>query len=309
MSGDRPLVVVLGAAGFVGAAVTAELVSRPARLRLVVHERPLRLPPSTTGIEVRTADLTRAHDVRQAIAGADAVIHVAAQIGGQASWRVPGRASERLAAGLIGTVADAVRDPLVFVLASTAQLSAGQHAGAYAGHKAAAEACLSEATANGSLRGITVRLPTVYGRSPLTGSAGRGVFAAMARKAVAGEPITMWHDGSVRRDLLHVTDVGRAFAAALDHADRLSGGCWTVGTGTSSRLGDVFRHLAGLVAARTGAPAVPVVSVPAPDWADAGDFADAHVDPVPFASATGWAAGVALEPGLVTVVDAVLAGG
>ncbi|MET7468280.1 NAD-dependent epimerase/dehydratase family protein [Micromonospora sp. NPDC005257] len=302
---------MLGAAGFVGAAVSAALASRSARLRLVIHEQRLPLPPSATHVEFHAADLTRADEVREAVAGADAVIHVAAQIGGQAAWRVPGSSSERLGADLVDTVADALRTPLapppIFILASTTQLNSAHRANEYVRHKAAAEACLRESTERGWIRGITLRLPTVYGQSPLSGSAGRGVIAALARKAVAGEPITMWHDGSVRRDLLHVTDVGLAFVAALDHADLLSGGCWTIGTGTNSPLGDVLRRLARRVAARTGTPAVSVVSVPAPEWADAGDFDDARVDPAAFAAATGWASDIGLERGLESVVDAVLA--
>ncbi|MGW3659657.1 NAD-dependent epimerase/dehydratase family protein [Streptomyces sp. NPDC005151] len=43
------------------------------------------------------------------------------------------------------------------------------------------------------------------------------------RRAVAGEPVTMRYDGTVRRDLLHVDDVARAHSATLDRMDEPAG--------------------------------------------------------------------------------------
>ncbi len=72
----------------------------------------------------------------------------------------------------------------------------------YGRQKPAAENVLKDATAEGVLRGVSLRLPTVYGHGPESTTDDRGVVSAMARRAMAGEQLTMWHDGSVRRDLL-----------------------------------------------------------------------------------------------------------
>ncbi|MFB7507874.1 NAD-dependent epimerase/dehydratase family protein [Streptomyces broussonetiae] len=299
----RPLVAVLGASGFLGAAVTAELTRLPVRLRLVSRER--RLPVPTA--EVRLADLTAPQAVREALDGADAVIHLAAHLSDERSWRAPGSESEQLSTGLLDTLVRSVRGrPPIVVFASTVQASAppGLPRNDYVRQKIAAEELLAEATRDGAVRGIALRPATIYGRTPLTGSTGRGVVAAMARKAFADEPITMWHDGTVERDLVHVTDTARAFVAAMQAPEALSGGQWLVGTGRPARLGEVFRTLADLVAARTGRPPVPVVTVPPPDWADATDFGDVNADPSPFAAATGWRPLVRLTDGLSGVLDA-----
>ncbi|WP_305788107.1 NAD-dependent epimerase/dehydratase family protein [Symbioplanes lichenis] len=306
----RPLVVVLGASGFLGAAVTAELAALPVRLRLVSRARKLELPAATA--EVRLADLTAPGAVRDAVAGADAVIHLAAHFSDERSWREPGGDSARLGTGLLDTLAGAVRGrPPIVVFASTVQAAAppGSPLNDYVREKIAAERLLAEATRAGAVRGIALRPATIYGRTPLTGSVGRGVVAAMARKAVAAEPITMWHDGTVVRDLVHVTDAARAFVAALHAPAALSGGRWLVGTGRPARLGEVFRTLAGLVAVRTGRPPVPVVTVPPPDWADATDFGDVRLDVSPFTGAAGWRPRVRLADGLADVVDALTPAG
>ncbi|MDQ0585660.1 dTDP-4-keto-6-deoxy-L-hexose 4-reductase [Streptomyces rishiriensis] len=302
---NRPLVTVLGASGFLGAAVTAELIDLPVRLRLVSHERRLPLPASSA--EVHLADLTDPRAVRDAVDGADTIIHLAAQLPDERSWRDPGSDSARLSTGLLDTLVRSVRGrPPIVVFASTVQASApaGLPLNDYVREKIAAEQLLGEATRNGAVRGIVLRPATVYGRTPITGATGRGVVAAMARRAFADEPITMWHDGTVERDLVHVTDAARAFVAATRAPEALSGGRWPVGTGRPARLGEVFRTLAELVAARTGRPAVPVVTVPPPDWADATDFGNVHVDPSSFAAAAGWQPLVRLHDGLAGVADA-----
>ncbi|WP_411100473.1 NAD-dependent epimerase/dehydratase family protein [Streptomyces sp. x-45] len=304
-SRNRPLVAVLGASGFLGAAVTAELVDAPVRLRLVSRERKLPLPASSA--ETHLADLTDPRAVRDAVAGADAVIHLAAHLPDGRSWRAPGSDSERLGTGLLDTLIRSVRGkPPIVVFASTIQAAVPEGAplNDYVREKIAAENVLREATRNGAVRGIVLRPATVYGSTPLTGATGRGVIAAMARKAFADEPITMWHDGTVERDLVHVTDAARAFVAAMRAPEALCGASWPVGSGRSARLGEVFGTLAELVAARTGRPPVPVVTVAPPDWADTTDFGNVRTDPSSFSAATGWQPRVRLHDGLAGVADA-----
>ncbi|RCV52884.1 NAD-dependent epimerase/dehydratase family protein [Marinitenerispora sediminis] len=323
-TGHRPLVAVLGASGFVGSAVTRELARRPIRLRTVAR-RPVGPLPAGAAAEHEplVADLTGPGALAAAVAGADAVIHLVAHISGQASWRVADgdAAAERVNAGLARDLVAAVRaerpqGPPPTVLFAGTTMQAGVPAAeridgterdapttAYPRHKLAAERALMDATAQGVLRAVSLRLPTVFGHVP--GAADRGVVSAMIRRALAGEPLTMWHDGSVRRDLLHVEDAARAFAAALDHAEPLAGRHWLVGTGSGTRLRDVFREVSGAVAELTGRPAVPLVSVPPPPHADANDFHGVVVDSSMFRGITGWRPRVPLRDGLLRAAAAI----
>lgn len=292
-----PLVVVLGGGGYVGSAVVNELARLPVRLRVVSRRGRFPLP----GAEFRLTDLSEKGAVGRVAEDADVVVHLAAHIGGEKSWRSADSAAERINVGLMRDLVDSV--PVV-VFASTLQAEylRGNSAGDYVTQKIAAEEILFR----GLSRGIALRLPTVYGCSPLSGSTGRGVISAMARKAVAGEPITMWHDGSVERDLLHVTDAAQAFIAALNHADQLAGRPWAIGTGRPHRLGEVFSALSGIVAGRTGKAPVPVITVPPPDYAESHDLESAAVDCTAFPAVTGWRPRVCLHDGLTSVARALV---
>nr|WP_155074034.1 NAD-dependent epimerase/dehydratase family protein [Streptomyces taklimakanensis] len=296
------MVTVLGAAGFIGSAVTALLARRPVRLRAVVR-RPVAVPgPGPAELEVRPADVTDRAALADAVAGSDAVIHLLAHRAPSGSWRVPegDRTAERVNVTVMRDLVDilgAARGdgpPPVVVFAGTvgtdggAASDASAPANAYQRQKLAAEELLHTASARGALCGTTLRLPTVFGPPTAPGREDRGVVTAMARRALAGEPLPLWHDGSVRRDLLYVRDAARAFVAALDHAPELAGRAWTVGTGHGVPVGELFRTIAALVGARTGRPPVPVVTVDPPDSAVGADLRGVTADPSAFRAATGW---------------------
>lgn len=313
---NRPLITVLGASGFIGSSVLAALARRPVRLRAVARRPavPSGHGRTTADIETRTADLTRPGLLAEAVAGSDAVIHLVAHIDGAGTWRAADgdRTAERLNAGLVHELADALRPtratgrpPSVVVFASTA--TASEDTGpttAYERQKLAAEQALADATAAGVLHGVSLRLSTVFGAAATPAAADRGVVSAMIRRALDGVPITMWHDGTVRRDLLYVQDAATAFTAALDHAPALAGRHWLVGSGRSTPLGDVFHAVAATVANRTGRPPVPVHQVEPPAVASAADFRNVFVDHTPFRSVTGWAPRVSLHEGLDRTVTA-----
>lgn len=316
-STTRPLVVVLGASGFVGTAVTRELVERPIRLRLVAR-RDIAVPAGGLAeVEACSRDLTAPGELAAAVADADVVIHLVAHIKGASTWRVTedDAAAERVNLGLMHDLLAAFRaarrrQPPPVVVFAGAMSQVGKQSGGlvdgseqdepateYDRQKLAAELALRAATAEGLVRGITLRLATVYGQGAGPCALERGVVAAMMRRAFAGQPLTMWHDGTVARDLVCVDDVARAFVAAVDHADALAGRHWLIGTGQSTLVGDLFSTIAEVVSAHTGLPPVPVVQV-RPENAEAGDLLDFVVGSSAFADLTGWSPRVSLREAL-----------
>ncbi|WP_307832118.1 NAD-dependent epimerase/dehydratase [Prauserella cavernicola] len=301
-----PLITVLGASGMLGTALTRELATQPVRLRLV-GRRPSTPPPDCRAeIEVREADLTTGEHLADAVADADSVVHLVAHIAGPGTWRVADgdRVAERVNVGLVHDVIEAIRaqrrsrPPVVAFAGSVSQ--AGHSAASadgtgpdlpltgYDRHKLEAEQALESATREGLVRGITLRLATLFSQGSDPIALDSGVVAVMMRRAFAGKPLTMWHDGTVKRDMLCVDDAARAFVAALEHPDRLAGEHWTIGTGQATSIFDLFSTIAKVVSSHTKLPPVPVLSVPPAEHSLATDLVDFVATPARFEQACGW---------------------
>ncbi|MEV6236653.1 NAD-dependent epimerase/dehydratase [Lentzea sp. NPDC051838] len=309
---STPVVTVLGASGFVGSAVTRVLSKLAIRLR-VVSRSPITPPVGRAETSVVTADLTDQTALAEAVAGSDAVLYLLLGDGG---WRAAESdpAAERVNVGVMRDLVDVLRPrdgapPLVLYAGAASQVGVpprepldgtepDRPETVYDQQKLLAEEILLKATAQGRVRGISLRLPTVYG------STGHGVVSAMARRALGDEPITMWHDGTVRRDLVHVDDIATAFLAALTHPDSLVGGHWLVGAGRGDELGDVFQLVAQAVSERVGRKPVAVTSVPPPEHAPVTDFRSVTIDSSTFRAATGWYPRIPLSEGVRRTVAA-----
>jgi len=314
---DGPDVVVLGASGYIGSAVLATVAARPGWIRAIAR-RPAAVPiAARADIEVRTADLTDRAALAEAVRGARAVVHLVADInhGTGRSWRVTDDGSgERLNLGPVRDLVDVLSGragPPATVVLTGSTTQVGPHdrlridgtepdrpETAYDRQKLAAERLLLAAHRRGELRAVPLRLPTVFGASDAGGPFGAGVVAAMIGRALTGRPLTMWHDGSVVRDLLHVDDVAAAVGAVLARPEAVCGRPWLLGTGTGVPLRDVFVRIAALAAEVTGTLAVPVTAIEPPGHATPEDFRGVEVEAGAFRVATGWRPRIALDEGL-----------
>ncbi|MFD3682138.1 NAD-dependent epimerase/dehydratase family protein [Streptomyces sp. NPDC058613] len=318
----EPLVVVLGASGFLGSAVVEALAGLPVRVRAVSRREAAVPAGGAARTEVLRADLTAPGELARAVAGADAVLPLAALIRGASGWRISedDTAAERVHVGMVRELVDVLgarpggRCPAVVFPGSNTQVGRGAPAridgteddrpeGVYDRQKHEAERLLKEATAAGSLRAVSLRLPPLFG-APAATADDRGVVSTMIRRALAGEPLTMWHDGTIRRDVLCVQDAAQAFVAALAHCDVLAGRHYPLGTGRAVPLGELFLAVARAVARHTGTDPVRVVSVPPPAHADVSDFRSLEVDPSAFTAATGWRSRTPLDEALERTVGA-----
>ncbi len=310
----RP-VTVLGASGFLGCAVTAALATRPIRLR-VVARRPAPVPDDARAeVEIRTADLSDPHQLSDAVADSAAVLNLLKHSG---DWRSADTdpAAERVNVATMSALTAAFAahppaagpPPLCLFAGTVSQVGLppdrpmdgtepDHPRTAYDRQKLTAEQTLKTATAAGVVRGISLRLPTVYGHAP-AGAPDVGVVATMTRRALAGQPLTIWNDGAVKRELIHLQDVVEAFLAALDRPHPLIGRHWLIGTGDARELADIFATIARSVAAHTGQPPVPVVSTTPPSHAAATDFRSVMIDPLPYRTAAGWSARIPLHEGI-----------
>ncbi len=291
-------VTVLGAGGFLGSAVAAALSTRDIELRLVAR-RPVPPPAGAVARVVNhLVDVTDAEALAPVLAGSDVVVHLVKHSG---DWRAADTdpATEVVNVGVMRTVVDAFAGapapPLVVWTGSIGQAD-DPHNG-YDQQKLAAERILLAGHASGVVRGISLRLATIFGQRP-GGPPDVGVVVSMARRALAGDALTVWGDGSVKRDLLYVDDLVAAILAAIDNPARLVGRHWVLGSGEVWSLLDIFSTVAGAVSVHTGRPPVPVESVTPPGHASIADARDVLIDPGPFRRASGWAVTVPPAEGI-----------
>ncbi|MBE1579749.1 NAD-dependent epimerase/dehydratase family protein [Amycolatopsis roodepoortensis] len=307
-------ITVLGASGFVGSAVTRALARQPIRLR-AVSRRKLTPPDGQAETTVVAADLTDRAALAEAVAGSDAIVYLLLADGG---WRVAEtEEAERVNLGVMRDLVDVVSgNPLVVYGGAASQVGVpprepidgsepDEPGTPYDQQKLAAEQVLKKATADGRVRGISLRLPTVFGETLTEGAnSDRGVVSAMARRALDGHDLTIWGDGTVRRDLVHIEDIAAAFTAALAAPDALVGGHWLLGAGRGDQLADVFRLVAKEMAGHTGRDPVDVVCVEPPSHAPSTDLRSVTIDSTPFRAVTGWRPEISLPEGVRRTVAA-----
>ena len=139
-------------------------------------------------------------------------------------------------------------------------------------------------------RHVVLRFANVYGPRQSAALEG-GVVAIFLERLAAGEPTTIFGDGTITRDFVHVDDVVRALLLAGDH----SGGVFNVGTGTETTVAELHALCE---------QAVGVDAPPSFGPARAGDARRSVLDPSHAAAELGFTAAVALAPGIAATHDA-----
>ena len=93
------------------------------------------------------------------------------------------------------------------------------------------------------MEGVCLRLFNVYGPGQALSNPYTGVLAIFAARLLNGQRPMIFEDGEQRRDFVHVSDVARAFADALDHP-HAAGETFNIGSGRDRTVTEVARELA-----------------------------------------------------------------
>ncbi len=88
-----------------------------------------------------------------------------------------------------------------------------------------------------------LRLFNVYGPGQALSNPYTGVLAIFAARLMNGQAPMIFEDGEQRRDFVHVSDVARAFAEALEHP-AAPGGTFNIGSGNDRSVKEVSEALA-----------------------------------------------------------------
>ncbi len=271
-------ILLTGAAGFIGSHLAERLCGRGDRVTgfdnfdpfypRAVKERNLAGLRGHAGFNLVEGDLTDPHDVDQAFAvagGVDTVVHLAALAGVRPSIANPGRTWNVNVTGtlhLLRACEDRGVERVVFASSSSVygrdsrlpfseSDACGSPMSPYAASKRAGELL---AFTHHHLRGAAVtclRLFTVYGPRQRPDLA----IHAFTRAIAAGQPITLFGDGSTSRDYTFVDDILDGVVAAIDQQARGEKGRFRVYNLGGERP-TTLKQLVDQLAAALGAPPV-----------------------------------------------------
>ena len=335
MSG-RP-VVITGGAGFLGANIADRLLGQEVPVVIVDNlsragvELNLRWLEERHGGRLVTPlveDIRDAETVEDAVRGAHAVLHLAAQVAVTTSLEDPVTDFEINARGTLN-ILEALRwqdDPPPLLFASTNKVygkllgpdalvrgrtrweptDAARRRGCdeatpldfyspYGCSKGVADQYVLDYARVFGLTTLVFRMSCLYGQRQF-GTEDQGWIAHFLIRALRGEPVTVFGDGRQVRDALHVDDAVEAWLTGLRHAGRLSGRAFNLGGGPGNTLSllELIERM-GPLCGRS--PEVRFAD-PRP-----GDQLWYVSDTSAFEAATGWRARVGLDDGLRQLAD------
>lgn len=304
--------LVTGGVGFIGSHLCQALVRRGDSVRILDDFSNAPYPTALkranqamlgASVEVIEGDVSDRAAVERAVAGTDGVPHLAGLAGVRPSFADPARYSKVNVEGtamLLEAAQRAGHDRFVFASSSSVYgnatpLPASEDAPAivpespYAASKRGAELVASAMLRKTpEMRCAALRFFTVYGPRQRPEMA----ITLFLRAILKGQPITVFGDGSMKRDFTHADDIVAGVLAALD---RTPAGfhAYNLGSGAPITLSDLvvaMEKAAGRAAKVERAP-VPLGDVDA----TFADIRKAQRD-------LGWSPRVKLTDGLATVV-------
>ena len=306
-------VVITGARGYIGSALTRRLAREGNTLRLVSRSWSVAgLDADIRGdIERVSADLRNEDAWNSLLDETDAVIHLSSHTDLVAAEANPEEDEHLNIDPVRALVRAAERSggvPLV-VFASAATIVGLRHplpvdentppnpCSVYDRHKLACETILKDAARRGILRACSLRLANVYGFGSDSINANRSILNTMMKLACVGRPLTLYGEGAYVRDFIHLDDVVEAFAAATNLQRGCEGEHYVIATSRGHSLLDAFRLVAEEAFRLTGRR-VEIRHVPEPPDLHPIQRRNFVGDPRLFHSASGWLPRIELAAGV-----------
>lgn len=205
------------------------------------------------------------HTLRNEVGNADAVFHLASQVAVTTSFKNPAEDCEINAIGTLNLL-EAIRDQQLnptFIYASTNKVYGGMEDIAvelhesryryrdlpqgipedryldfhspYGCSKGAGDQYTRDYARVYGLNTVVMRQSCIYGPRQY-GITDQGWIAWFMVAACGGQPITVYGDGKQVRDVLHIADLARAYALAVEQIEKVRGQIFNIGGGAQRTL-------------------------------------------------------------------------
>ena len=273
-------ITVLGGGGFIGSTIVDRLLRDGHQIR--VFERPridsYRAFTKDEKVEWINGDLMSLHDIREAVSGVDAVLHLVSTTLPKSSNDDPVYDVQSNLVASIQLLQIMVQEKvgrIVFISSGGTVYGTPQYLPmderhpteprvSYGITKLAIEKYLGMFQYLRGVKTVTLRVANPYGERQRVETA-QGAIAVFLDRTLRGQAIEIWGDGSAERDYIHVSDVAEAFARALVYEG--SEQVFNVATGQGTSLNELLRiiesvtGLPGKVSFKPGRPFDVPVSV------------------------------------------------
>lgn len=252
--------VIFGGGGFIGSAIVDRLLSDGHELRIFERPRvePFRTFAKPEKVEWVTGDLLSVHDVTDAVAGMDAVLHLV-------SFTLPKSSNDDILydiqTNLVATIqllnamlAQNVKR-ILFVSSGGTVYGVPRYVPIDENHptdpmvsygitKLTIEKYLLMYQRLHGVRSIILRVSNPYGPRQRVETA-QGAATTFLYRALNNMSIEIWGDGSVVRDYIYISDVADAFAAALTYQGQES--IFNISSGIGTSLNDLVAEIENLL--------------------------------------------------------------
>jgi UDP-glucose 4-epimerase len=304
-------IIVTGSRGYIAGAVSRRLAKAGYSLRLVSRDVDAGNTGSSDNVERVAADLLDVRAWTTLLKGAQAVVHLSSRTDLRAAEANPDE-DQKLNVEPVRALIEAASQigrPVRVILASTTTIVGAIHenpvdesvadnpCSVYDRHKLVCEKLLRQATAQGHLKACSLRLSNVYGRGSASANSNRGILNIMMQRAINGEPVTLFGDGSYIRDFIHIEDVAEAFYASLRVEGICDGSHYLVSSGQGHTLAEAYKLISAQAFAVTGRRAE-VWKVAEPPDLHAIERRNFIGNPSLFCRLTGWRPTIGLKQGI-----------
>lgn len=252
-------ILVTGGAGFIGSHLTDRLAADRHSVRVLDNLSTGKRTNLAGGVDFIEGDVRDVGTVDRAVAGVDAIFHLAAVASVQASVDDPAGTHGTNFLGTLHLLEAARRHGVRrFVYASSAAVYGDAAAlpvredtrlnplTPYAADKLAGEYYLAFYGRKHGLKGTAFRFFNIYGPRQDPSSPYSGVISIFVDRAVAGRPVTIFGDGSQTRDFVYVADLVTILARSLE-AGSAVGQVLNVGRGVECSLMEMLNEIEQLL--------------------------------------------------------------